>query len=208
MTRVFFSAAIGALYLAYSLIRLRAERAAAKRRLSGFEPGAKRDALELSFLTLLEIFLLVLFFLRIPLMEGFALYLPFFLRLLGLFLGAGGLSLIAWAGEALDGEYSSVLEFKADHRLITSGPYRLVRHPIYSGLCLLNLGVGLAAANLIIACVWILGLALVLLRRVPREERSLEARFGDDWRRYALRRGRFIPRPWQPDPKNEGAQNL
>lgn len=190
-----FSIGIGLIYAAYTVVRIRAERSASARRTaSAADPGAKRDALELAILTALEVVILALWMFRAPFLASLALALPAWIRFLGLALGACGVALIAWAGEVLDGEYSSVVEFKPEHRLITRGPYARIRHPIYAGLGLMALGVPLASANALVALVWPLGLALVLVHRIKREESLMEARFGDDWRAWRDRTGRFLPR--------------
>lgn len=198
-----FGIGIGLVYAAYTIVRIRAERSAAgRRRAAAPDAGARRDAFELALLTGTEILILALWIFRLPFLTALDLGLPSWLRFLGLGLGATGVALIAWAGQSLDGEYSSVVEFKEGHRFITAGPYARVRHPIYAGLGLMALGVSLAAANAVIALVWSLGLVLVLARRVPREEALMEKRFGPAWRAWRGRTGLFIPRiaPKRQDP--------
>lgn len=192
----FIPAAIGFLYAAYSIVRVRAERQAASRRVAsgGDRKASWLDAIELTILTGLEMLILLVFYLDLSWMKFFAIALPSPLRWAGILLGALGVALIGWAGEALDGEYSSVVEFKEGHRLVTSGPYARIRHPIYAGLILLNLGVALASANGIIAFVWVCGLAIVLARRIPREEKLMEARFGEAWKTWKERTGLFLPK--------------
>lgn len=77
--------------------------------------------------------------------------------------------------------------------LVTTGPYRFVRHPFY-----VNVALAFGALSLVTRSWWFIvwiGLALVLLAvRTKREEANLEARFGDSWRAYAARTGRFVPR--------------
>ncbi len=81
---------------------------------------------------------------------------------------------------------------RKDHTLVTSGPYRFVRHPFYDAAALYFLAISLVAAN------WFLGLACALVFalivvRTRREEDRLLARFGDDYRRYTEQTGRFLP---------------
>jgi protein-S-isoprenylcysteine O-methyltransferase Ste14 len=77
--------------------------------------------------------------------------------------------------------------------LVTSGPYRFVRHPFY-----VNVALAFGSLSLVTRSWWFvvwIGLALALLAvRTRREEANLEARFGDAWRAYAARTGRFVPR--------------
>ncbi len=82
---------------------------------------------------------------------------------------------------------------RAGHVLVTDGPYRHVRHPLYSYGFLFYLLLALVTA------LWWLLLLLavafgVLLWRTGREEANLIAQFGDEYRRYMARTGRFVPR--------------
>jgi protein-S-isoprenylcysteine O-methyltransferase Ste14 len=82
---------------------------------------------------------------------------------------------------------------RREHTLVTSGPYRWVRHPFYAAVALMVLANGLVAAN------WFLlmtgGLLFGLLAiRSRREEDNLVARFGEQYRDYIRSTGRFLPR--------------
>ena len=76
---------------------------------------------------------------------------------------------------------------------ITSGPYRYVRHPFYVTAALAFAANALATANWFIASTGFVALALLVIR-TPTEEGKLVERFGDDYRRYMARTGRFFPR--------------
>nr|MBP7689725.1 isoprenylcysteine carboxylmethyltransferase family protein [Thermoflexales bacterium] len=78
------------------------------------------------------------------------------------------------------------------HQLITSGPYRYVRHPRYVGIFAFNLGVALTF-NSLLATLLAVGLLLVLMWRIGTEETMLRQAFGSDWTAYAQRSWRFIP---------------
>jgi len=81
----------------------------------------------------------------------------------------------------------------SDHQLVTAGPYRFVRHPIYSANLALWLGAALGTLNLLLLAAWPLFLAGNRLE-VAAEERLLAARFGEAWQGYAARTGRLLPR--------------
>ncbi len=103
----------------------------------------------------------------------------------GTLLVAAGLGFAIWARVHLGGNWSGSVELKADHALVRSGPYRLVRHPIYTGMLLALLGSALALDE------WrgVLGLAFGaagIARRVWLEDRWMAAAFGAEhaaWRR-------------------------
>ncbi len=77
--------------------------------------------------------------------------------------------------------------------LVTTGPYRFVRHPFY-----MNLAIAFGSLSLVTQSwwfvAWIVPGLLLLAIRTWKEEANLEARFGDAWRAYAARTGRFVPR--------------
>jgi protein-S-isoprenylcysteine O-methyltransferase Ste14 len=81
---------------------------------------------------------------------------------------------------------------RAGHRLVTCGPYRWVRHPLYTA------GTAMVACLVLISGLWWLALALVplaiLLARTSKEEAYLIATFGGEYRDYMKRTGRFLPR--------------
>ena len=105
---------------------------------------------------------------------------------------AGGL--LVWTFRCLGKNLTDTVVTREKHTLVTHGPYRWVRHPFYDSGALLMAAVSLIAAN------WFLlltgGLALVLLVvRTRTEEEKLLARFGEPYRAYMKRTGRFLPRP-------------
>jgi protein-S-isoprenylcysteine O-methyltransferase Ste14 len=82
---------------------------------------------------------------------------------------------------------------RKEHTLVTTGPYRWVRHPFYGAAVLALLASSLVAAN---GFLFITGCVPVLLLRFRtwKEEENLIARFGDEYRAYMQRTGRFVPR--------------
>jgi protein-S-isoprenylcysteine O-methyltransferase Ste14 len=82
---------------------------------------------------------------------------------------------------------------RKEHTLVTTGPYRWIRHPFYTSAALAILGNSLAAANWFIFSAGSLVFVLMAIR-VRKEEENLIARFGDDYRNYMQRTGRFLPR--------------
>jgi protein-S-isoprenylcysteine O-methyltransferase Ste14 len=116
------------------------------------------------------------------------------IRWAGLPVYALGLALLEWVHRTLDTNFSPYLRIRADHRLVTEGPYRRVRHPMYTAFLTVWLGGSLLAANLAVALPGLLGIALVIVTRTPREERMLLDRFGDEYRAYMARTGRLLPR--------------
>ena len=111
---------------------------------------------------------------------------------LGAALTLAGLLLAVWARAHLGANWSGTVTIKQNHELITSGPYRFVRHPIYSGLLLAFVGTALARAE------WRGVLAVVLVvwalwRKLRTEEQRMREHFGPAYDEYARRTPALIP---------------
>jgi protein-S-isoprenylcysteine O-methyltransferase len=105
----------------------------------------------------------------------------------------GGIGLRIWAIRHLGRFFTVAVGIQEDHRVIDDGPYRLVRHPSYTGSLVALTGVGLLTFNwlgllLIVSCT-LLAYAL----RVAVEEKAMLAQFGARYAQYAARTKRLIP---------------
>lgn len=80
-----------------------------------------------------------------------------------------------------------------EHRLIDSGPYRLLRHPSYTGALLAFIGFGLCLNNWLSMLCLVGPIAAAFLFRIHVEERALRDALGDDYRAYSQRTKRLIP---------------
>jgi protein-S-isoprenylcysteine O-methyltransferase Ste14 len=81
--------------------------------------------------------------------------------------------------------------------MVTTGPYGWVRHPLYGAWVVLLSGYSLLTSSWAVAIAGLAAIATVV-RRIPTEEEGLQARFGDAYRDYAARTGRFLPRLRRP----------
>ena len=122
-----------------------------------------------------------------------SLSLPTPLRWLGAASRLAGVALGIWTLRSLGSNLTNTVVTRHDHTLVTHGPYRHVQHPLYVAAALAYAGNALATGNWFIALAGIATLVVVVLR-TPIEEAKLGERFGDDYRRYVTRTGRFIPR--------------
>jgi len=86
---------------------------------------------------------------------------------------------------------------KERHELVTSGPYRWVRHPLYGTGIALFLSVGLMAANAFLLLWTVVALVSIRLIVVPREEAALVEAFGQEYQSYQSRTGSLLPGPWR-----------
>jgi protein-S-isoprenylcysteine O-methyltransferase Ste14 len=113
---------------------------------------------------------------------------------LGLVLLLSYLVLFASAHLALGKHWSGVVEIHQDHALVTGGPYRLVRHPMYSAFFLSCPGIFVLSCNWLISGLYTVAVLFMYLSRVASEEEMMIERFGESYRAYMNRTGRLLPR--------------
>jgi len=101
--------------------------------------------------------------------------------------------LVYWLFSSLGKNVTPTVAIRKEHTLVTHGPYRWVRHPLYSVGFVAFAGFSLLAANWFIFATLLLAFG-VLMQRTPIEERRLIERFGDDYLEYMQRTGRFLPK--------------
>jgi protein-S-isoprenylcysteine O-methyltransferase len=104
-----------------------------------------------------------------------------------------GLSLRWWSITTLGRFFTVNVAIRTEHRVIDSGPYRVIRHPSYTGILLVYLGIGLCMSNMVALVVAFVPCALSLLHRIHVEEDVLIAGLGDAYRTYMMRTKRLIP---------------
>jgi protein-S-isoprenylcysteine O-methyltransferase Ste14 len=119
--------------------------------------------------------------------------LPAWMRWLGVAGGVLAVPLAYWVLRSIGTNISPSHATREGHQLVTHGPYRWVRHPLYS------VGILLCISLTLLTALWTLGVGMliplaVLLWRTPREEARLIETFGDEYRAYMRRTGRFFPR--------------
>jgi protein-S-isoprenylcysteine O-methyltransferase Ste14 len=134
-----------------------------------------------------------------PIISGFILTLTNWLRIgplavrflpdsqlvfiIGILIEASGIGFAIWARYHLGQYWSGTITIKQEHKLIRTGPYRFVRHPIYTGITVGMIGTAIAVGE------WrgVLAVALVIiayLRKISLEERFLNEQFGSEYAQY------------------------
>ena len=92
--------------------------------------------------------------------------------------------------------WSVTLELRQEHRLVTQGVYRAIRHPMYSALLLYSVGQALVIPNWVAGPANLIAFAILLTLRVRAEERMMLEEFGDEYAAYSARTKRLIPGVW------------
>jgi len=136
---------------------------------------------------------LVAFVVNPDLMAWSSVPLPVSLRWGGVVLGAVGGALLVWTFRTLGTNITDTVVTRRAHMLVTTGPYRIVRHPFYVASALAIIANTLATANWFIGVMGAVATTLLVIRTTIEEE-HLVRRFGEAYLRYAKETGRFVPR--------------
>jgi protein-S-isoprenylcysteine O-methyltransferase Ste14 len=112
---------------------------------------------------------------------------------LGLAMSFAGVALAIWARYHIGQYWSARVTVKHDHKLIQTGPYARMRHPIYSGLLLGLSGTALAIGRWS-ALLAVFAIMLLHCSKAIREQRLMEKEFGEQYRDYRRRTGFLLPR--------------
>jgi protein-S-isoprenylcysteine O-methyltransferase Ste14 len=194
MNQTFFHIVFVLLFLAFTVIRMyyhrKAEQAKGK-------VEYKEGKLHVGVRKLIGVpFMLGLFtYMFIPRLFAWAEFpLPGWAQFAGVAFGVTSILLIGWVQWALGANFSTTLHVREEHTLVTHGPYRWVRHPMYSVLFLFEIAILLLTRNWFIGGVPLVALTLIVLTRLENEEAAMIEKFGDAYRSYMACTGRFLPR--------------
>lgn len=115
---------------------------------------------------------------------------------LGLVVELAFLCLFYASHRQLGKNWSVTLEIRNEHRLVTDGLYRYVRHPMYLSFWLWAIAQFCLLPNGIAGAAGLAGVAILYFSRVRHEEAMMRDAFGASYDDYARRTGRIIPKPW------------
>ena len=157
-----------------------------------------KGRLEVALLTLMWIATLILPLISIATsllsFSDYALYQPAFF--LGIVCLAGGLRLFYRSHADLSVNWSISLELRENHRLIKTGVYRRIRHPMYAAILLQAIAQVLLLSNWLAGPACLIAFMIMLPLRIRPEESMMLEKFGDDYRAYTERTKRLIPAVW------------
>jgi protein-S-isoprenylcysteine O-methyltransferase Ste14 len=119
--------------------------------------------------------------------------LPEWVRWLGIGIGILCTLGIYWLFSSIGSGITSTSATRKEHKLVTSGPYRWVRHPLYTVGSSMFVAFGMMADSWFIALLGILAFIAMAIR-TPKEEANLIEKFGDEYREYMKRTGMFFPK--------------
>jgi protein-S-isoprenylcysteine O-methyltransferase Ste14 len=114
---------------------------------------------------------------------------------IGLLMTMAGVAFAIWARLTLGRNWSGTVTIKQDHELIRTGPYALVRHPIYTGITLAVLGTAIFDGR-VRSAILILVMLSVLIHKMRMEEQFMNEQFGSEYTRYRQRTKALVPFLW------------
>lgn len=114
----------------------------------------------------------------------------------GIAAGIAAMAMFRLTHKALGRMWSVSLQLKEDHRLVTTGIYGRVRHPMYTAFWLMAVAQALLLPNWFAGLAGIVGFGTLFFLRVGPEERMMEAAFGEEYRAYKRRTWRVVPYLW------------
>ncbi|GAB4577460.1 MAG: hypothetical protein Fur0022_01910 [Anaerolineales bacterium] len=177
----------------YAVIRGYYARLAVQSDGSFFRPRGDVRQLVFGILFVSSIVLTVIYIVAPGQLGWAALPLPAGWRWLGVGLGLVDIFLLLWIHRALGKNLSAPGVIKDKQSLVITGPYQWVRHPMYTVIFLLGVVFFLISANWIIGALWIGWIVGTVASMLRDEEAALIERFGDEYRVYMRRTGRFLP---------------
>ena len=128
------------------------------------------------------------------LVQWFSIMTPAWFQWSGSLVMLASLLMLAWVHKTLGLNFSSTLRVREYQTLVTCGPYRRIRHPMYTAVFLSVIGLCMITSNGLILILSLPMMAPAIANRMTREERMLIEKFGDEYRRYMGRTGRLLPK--------------
>jgi protein-S-isoprenylcysteine O-methyltransferase Ste14 len=182
------------LFIGVRFVRWRA------RKLVGWKaswPAMRRHGLDTCLLLAMAVAWIaaVVIFVACPaLVAPLAVPIPVVIRWCAVPVAVAGLALIRWADHYLGENLSVSLRIREHHTLVTGGPYRWVRHPIYTAMLLYVAALAVVTANIVLAVAFLLPTVLIVLLRLGREEQMMIDQFGQEYQTYMKSTGRLLPK--------------
>ncbi len=104
-----------------------------------------------------------------------------------------GVFVRVWSIWTLGKFFTVQVAIASDHKLIEAGPYRVLRHPSYTGSLLMFVGFLICHGNALTMAIVLVSVLAVFIRRIQVEEAALAEAFGEPWRAYVKRTWRLLP---------------
>jgi protein-S-isoprenylcysteine O-methyltransferase Ste14 len=133
-----------------------------------------------------------------PWLEGFRMGLPDPVRLLGPVVATMGLFFLLWVHWTLGHHWSPISEITHEHKLVVEGPYKYIRHPMYTAFYMLIIGASLNLSNWAVTIACLASWHIFCKVRIDAEEAMMKKEFGREYQEYIEMTGSLLPRLRKP----------
>ncbi|NHJ14287.1 MAG: isoprenylcysteine carboxylmethyltransferase family protein, partial [Candidatus Thorarchaeota archaeon] len=162
-------------------------------RLEALQSEGRRSAVFFLIIFWFQVIWVALYILGVPFIDWSFFVLDEWVRFLGISLGVLSIIYLMWTLRTLGKMWSYAIELKGEHKLITSGPYARVRHPMYAAHMVFNAGIVLVTLNWVLLALLAIGIPYTY-NRMFTEEKMMAERFGEEYEQYMRQTGRIFPR--------------
>lgn len=147
----------------------------------------------LVFVAGIGMMLMPMMYIFTPWLDSFNMDLPDLVRWIGITGFGSGLVLFRWVHRTLGKNWSPILEIRRNHKLIVNGPYKCIRHPMYTQIWIWVICQWLILSNWIVGIVGILTWTTLYVIRISEEEKMMIEEFGQEYEDYIKKTKRIIP---------------
>jgi protein-S-isoprenylcysteine O-methyltransferase Ste14 len=182
----------GILFLVFMLIRIRFAKKV-KGNVNVKKDGVKREKF-LVFLVSIGMMVVPIIWLTSNWFQMANIGLPTSVRLIGGMILLYSLWLFYEVHDVLGKNWSPVLEIREGHTLIKEGPYKRIRHPMYTQIWIWIIAQFLVTSNWIVGLSGLVPWSILYFIRVPKEEKMMEETFGEAYCKYVEQTGRIFPK--------------
>jgi protein-S-isoprenylcysteine O-methyltransferase Ste14 len=147
----------------------------------------------LVFLAAIGMMIVPMIYVFTPWLNSLNMGLPDWARWVGIIGFGFGLILFWWVHKTLGKNWSPILEIRKNHKLITNGPYKYIRHPMYTQIWIWVICQWLILSNWVVGLVGILTWTILYVIRIPEEEKMMVEEFGQEYEDYMRKTKKIIP---------------
>ena len=154
----------------------------------------RKKELILVFLAAIGMGIIPLIYLVTDWLTPFIFSIPMAFQFSGIFIYVVGLGFLFWVHLTLSHNWSPILEINKKHKLITHGPYKFIRHPLYLAFYIMVIGQWIATSNWFVGLFGFILWSIFYFSRIEHEEKLMFNFFGKEYKKYMLKTGRLFPR--------------
>ncbi len=194
MRALIFKIALIIIYSSFTMLRGYYSRQSRKLEKNVEKEVDHMDKYLLSFLIIFEVITFFLFIFFPQLYQWTTLSLSYWFQVVGAMIGILSILFFLWVHHSLGLNFTVRVQITDKQTLVQSGPYKYIRHPMYTAFILLHISVALLTLDLFITITWFAGLFALILYRLKKEEGLLIEKFGDEYIEYQKRTGSLFPK--------------